>query len=810
MTIGLTSDIRSGVRALRARPATTAFAVVTLAVGIAAATSVFSVVHATLLRPLPFHEPDRLVTLYSTTKSDPADNWSGPDFLDLREQASLLEGIAGSRWQRYALRGASAPEEVRGVSVTDNFFDVLGVQALVGERFGPATRRADRARQVVLSFGLWQTRFGGSPAVVGTTVVLNEVPHTVVGVMPQGFAHPAGAGLWTSSSLRVPEPPFDFGSNPELLRAAHYFDVFARLKPAATVEQARARARAIAENLAKRYPATNGDRGVRLVSIQEAEVGDVRSTMWLLLGAVGCVLLVGCANVAGLLLVRAADRDREVFIRLAVGASIARLARQFLVESLMLGVAGGLLGVLASLWLTDAVVAMVPIDVPRLQEVRVDAVVLGFALVTALAASVLAGMAPASRWFAQSRLGTLPRSGNGVSLGRTRHLLVVGEVAVSAVLLVGAVLMMRTLAHLGAVDPGFRTDSTVSARVSLPARAYAEDRQIRDFGRNVLDRLRRTPGITTAGTVMSLPIDGGMSADLSVHVAGRPEEAGRAPVAGFQVASAGYFETMGIPLLNGRLFTEDDRDGQPLVAVVSESFARRFFAGRSPIGERLAWSDPKAPDVRWHTIVGVVGSTRHGGVRTAPRDEAYVPFDQWPMPFLWLVARGGLGAERTSNAIRAAVLAVDPGRPVTRVGTLDDLVRKSLGQPRFGGVMLTAFAVIAQLMAALGLYGLLAYGVTRRSREIGIRMALGAPRSQVLRTTLREGISLAAVGTGIGLAFALGLSRVMASQLHGVRPTDPVSFGACVVTLAAVSALASLLPALRATRIDPAVTLRSE
>ena len=427
----------------------------------------------------------------------------------------------------------------------------------------------------------------------------------------------------------------------------------------------------------------------------------------------------------------------------------------------------------------------------------------------AVLSSVLAGTAPALHAFRRRASSPDLAVGHRTSGSRARGVLVVAEVAISAVLLLGAGLMIRTLSHLGGVDPGFRVDSTVAARVSLPGPRYEEDAQIRTFSRTVLERLRATPGIAAAGAVMSLPVDAGGSANLRVRVAGRPIT-GPAPTAGFQPATAGYFETMGIPLVRGRLFTDDDREDRPPVAIVSEAFARQFFPGADPIGERLTWTDPADPETQWSTIVGVVGNTRHMGVRTEPRAEAYVPMAQAPIPYLWFVVRGDLGEENTSRAIRAAVAAVDDGRPLGAVRTLEDVVDGSLAQPRFGTRVLAAFAALALSMAALGLYAVLAYGVARRSREIGIRMALGARRRSVVAAVIKDGSRLTAAGLVLGLLGAAALSRFISSQLHGVGVSDPLSLAGCVIVLGAVSILASLLPALRASRVDPAESLRAE
>jgi len=538
MLSGLSGDLASGLRAFRHHPAATFSAVLVLALGVGATASVFSVLHATVLRPLPFPDADRLVALATWTPEDPGDNWSGPDFLDVRAEATLLGGVAGIRWLRFALTGGADPEEVRGVSVTDNFFEVLGAAAARGQVSDLAARRRDGGAFVVLSHGLWQTRFGGSPQVVGSPVTLNDRPFTVAAVMPRGFDYPHGAALWTISPLTVPEPPFDFGDSPERLRGAHYFDAIARLRPGVLRAEASDQLGSLTADLERRHGGTNVGRRARLVPLLEAEVGDLRSRLWLLMGAVAAVLLIGCANVATLLIIRASGREREVLVRVAIGASAGRLVRLFLAESLLPGVVAAGLGCLLAAWGLEAILALVPEDVPRLSEVRLDPPTLGFALAAAVAASLLAGLTPA--WHAVRRRGAGSRlaAGNRASARRTRGALVVVEVAGSVVLLLGAALMLRTLAYLGHVDPGFRAESAAAGRVSLPESSYANDARVLAFSRAVLDRLRATPGIVSAGAAMSLPVDASGSADLRVHASGRPAgEPGRA--AGFQPAAEG-------------------------------------------------------------------------------------------------------------------------------------------------------------------------------------------------------------------------------------------------------------------------------
>lgn len=809
MLQGLWGDVVIGVRMMRRRAASTGIALLVMAIGVGGTSAVFSVLNATLLRPLSLRDSDRLVSLQSTTTTDPNDSWSGPDFIDVIGRATLLDGVAGHRWLRYAMPGDPDPEEVGGVSVTPGFFGVLGVAAHLGHLPGPNDGGKGRERPVVLSHGLWQSRFAGSPGVVGRSITLNDRPFTVVAVMPASFDYPHGARLWTISSFRVPEPPFDFGDNPERLRGAHYFMAVARLAPGATVASADRQVSAITAALAARFRDTNADRRARVASLIDAEIGDVRATLWLLAGAVACLLGLGCVNVANLLIIRAAGRRRELAIRAAAGASGFRLVRQFLVESLLIGLPGGTLGVLVSAWALDVLVAAVPRDVPRLQDVRIDLPVLAFALATAIASSLLAGIVPALHAAGTRHAGPGAGRDIGVSGGRPRRVLVVVEVAASLVLTLGAGLMVRTLLHLRSVDLGFRSEAIVAGRVTLPAAKYGSDGEIREFTRSALERLAATPGVVSAGAVMSLPVDGGGAADLRVRISGRPERE-QAPVAGFQPAAAGYFETMGIPLLRGRLFGNADRDGAPAVAVVSDAFARRFFPDSDPLGQRLTWSDPADPDTVWSTIVGVVGSTRHGGAGDAPRAEVYVPLDQAAMPYFWFVARGTLGTEGTVQAIRAAVGGVDSGRPVSPVTTLDEVISRSMMQPRFAAATLGVFAVLALAMAALGLYAVLASEVVGRTKEIGIRLALGADRLSVVVGIMADSGRLVAIGAAAGLIGAAATARVLASQLHGVHATDPPTIAVCLGTLGVTAALASLSPAWRASRVDPAASLRAD
>ncbi len=806
-------DVRYAIRGLLRSPGFAVVALVTLALGVGASTSIFSVVNGILLRPLPFSDSDRLVALYRTEEDGERDNHSGANFLDIKTQSRSLSGLAGHRGMRYTVVGGETPQLVRGSSVTSDFFDVLGVPALIGRTLSPEVDLPGAERTVVLSYGMWQSQFAGDPDVLGKRLKANDELYTVVGVMPPGFEFPDESEFWAASRYAVPESPVDVGDDPATVRNLSWLGAVARLADGVTLEQAQVEMTLIAERITKQHPEV--DEGTLVVPLRESMVGDVRASLLVLLGAVGFLLLIACANVANLLLVRASAREREISVRSALGAGRVRILRQLMTESLVLALAGGGLGLLLALWGTRGLLALAPDGIPRVAEVSTDLRVLGFALAVALGAGVVFGLAPALQSFGtsfgRSAVGGAARQTAGRSRSTLRNALIVGEVAVSLLLLVGAGLMVRTLVALSQVDPGFGTEHLLSARVWIPATKYSEDEQVVWFYREVLGRVEAIPGVQSVGGVLSLPVNAGINGTFGFSIEGWAPEAGEAaPIAGFQIADSDYLETIGIPLLSGRWFTDgDDVDATP-VAVVNEALVDTYFPDQDPIGKRVVFDGPEAPEEDWMTIVGVIGNTRHFGLDQPPRAEIYQPYLQGSLPYLTLVVKSEMDVGALTSAVRGAVSSVDPEQPISGVATMEQVLFDSLGSRRFNMTLLAVFAVAAVVLAAVGLFGVLSYSVAQRANEIGIRMALGARGGNVVGQIMKQGVGLAVIGLLIGTGGAVALTRLMTSMIHGVSATDPYTFLAGAVALAAVAALASCVPALRASRVDPIEALRTE
>lgn len=812
---GLLQDVRYGIRSLASSPGITAVAVATLALGIGATTSIFSVADAVLFRPLPYPDPDRLVRIYTTDSS--RDEYRGPasgaNFLDWKAQGRSFEHLAAFDSVTVNLVGGEYPRRVWGASVTPDFFSVMGVDPILGRTLSPDIDGPDASPTVVLSHDFWQSDFEGDPSVLGRELKLSGVTYTVVGVMPPGFGFPGRTPLWLASRYRVPDPPYP-GTDPAEERGHYYFSVVGRLGEGIGLGEAQAEMSTIAERLAQSHPDTNTSKGIRLVSLRESIVTEARPVLSVFLGAVGFLLLIACANAANLLLVRASRREREIAIRTALGAGRLRIVRQLLVEGILLALCGGLLGVLVSLWGAETLIAISPEAIPRAHEVGVDLRVLAFTLVVSLLTGALFGIAPALQLGRQDVQAALKEGGTAQSASRARArlraALIVGEVAVSLLLLLGAALLMRTFLTLNGVEPGFNPAGTLAANVSIPPAKYSEDPQIAAFYRNVLDRLRSLPGVTSAGAVFSLPLRPMISASQDITVEGRPTEPGKRLLPGYQLASHDYFRTLGIPLVRGRHFTEADVENAPPVALVNEKLAGLYWPGEDPIGRRITWDDPADGEVEWATIVGIVGNTTLYGLAEGPTPEIYRPYRQAPLPWMTLVVRSDRDPADLASAVRTSVMEVDPEQPITGVMTMEKVVSSSLDQRRFNMQLLGAFALSALTLAAIGLYGVLSFSVSQRSREIGIRKALGAQTKTVVAHVVREGLRLAVAGLAIGALGGLGLTRFISGLVHGVSPVDPVSYLLAALLLTGMALLACYIPALRAARVDPAVSLRHE
>ncbi len=814
----LLQDIRYGLRMMLKRPGFTAAAIISLALGIGATTTIFSVVNAVLLRSLPYGDADRLVVLWETNSQQIAAAMKIQDhglvapgnFTDWAQQSNSFEGMAAARTVSFNWTGGERPERVIGASVTPNIFSVLGVRPLHGRAFLPADAEQGRERVVILSQGLWERRFGADPNAVGKVLTLNNESYSVVGVMPQETQYPDGAELWALARGGVPEAPGAATPNAAALRTNHYLTVVARLKPGATLAGAQAELNTVSARLQQEYPDANKGIGARAVPMHEELVGDVRPALLILLGVVGFVLLIACANVANLLLARSIARQRELSLRTALGASRSRIVRQLMTESLLLGLIGGAVGLFLAYWGVHLLVAFSPTDLPRVKEVSVDGQALFWTISLSLLAGVLAGLAPALQTSRPDPGEVLKEGGRGVNGGvrhqRMRGLLVVAEVALTLLLLTGAGLLLKSFMRLQNVDPGFDASNVLTMRVALPSYRYSGEEKFARFGAELLERVRNVPGVDVAAMTTALPLSQIESA-MSFRVDGKPgPPPGSEPIANWRSVSPDYFRALGVPLLRGRAFTEQEGKDAPGVVIINESLARSAFPGEEALGQRLVIG----MDTKPREVVGVVRDVRHTALKEEPKPEMYVPFQQAPRAAFTLVTRTTVEPASLTSSVTNAVQSVDKDQPVYNVKTMETFRSESIAQSRFNTYALSIFAAIALVMAAVGIYGVMAFSVTQRTNELGIRIALGAQPGDVLRLVIRQGMILALIGILIGLAASLALTRVMASLLYGVAATDVLTFVTVSAALALIALAASYLPARRATRIDPMVAIRYE
>jgi putative ABC transport system permease protein len=803
----LWQDIRFSLRSLRRSPGHTAAALLALALGIGANTAIFSVVHGVLLEPLPYPSPERLVMLIDANPSRGFDRFtsSPPNFIDWRDQSRSFAGMAAMTRANPSLTGGGAePERLEGAQISAGFFETLQVPPALGRGIGAADDRPGAPPVVVLSHELWRRRFGADPRLVGRTIDLDGRPHTVVGIAPEGFQFPSRAELWIPLALEI---------TPDM-RGGHFLGVVGRLKPGLSVERAQAELSVIAGRLAKQYPDTNTGWTVSAVPVRELMVEDVRPALLVLMATVAVVLLIACANVANLLLARMASREREVAIRTAIGAGRGRLVRQFLTESVLVALAGGALGLLLALWGTRALVAMNADNIPRASEIGLDPPVLLFTLALAVVTGLVFGLVPALHAARPDLQGTLKEGGRGASVGvrarSARGALVVVEVALTLVLLVSAGLLLRSFAGLAAVPPGFSSAGVLTLQLNLPESRYGEEPQMAAFYDGLLASVRGLPGVRSAGAIYPLPLGTGRYM-LSYVVDGRPEPPpGQEESSHIRFVTPGYLESMSIPLLRGRQLDAGDREGAMPAVVVNRTMAERAWPGEDPIGKRLTFDDPTDADAEWRTVVGVVGDVRHAELSTEPDAETYLPIAQDPSPFVTLVVRADGDPMRLAAPVREAVRRADRDIPVFSVRPLERVVAESLAEQRFRTTLLAIFAGLALVLASVGVYGVVSYGVTQRRHEMGLRMALGARREQVQRLVVGQGLRLVLVGAAVGLVAAYLATRLLASFLYGVRATDPLTFAAVPALLALVALAASWLPARRATQVDPIVALRAE
>ncbi len=797
-------DLRYAFRALRQHPAFTLTAVLTLGLGIGANVAIFSVVNAVLLRPLPFEQPDRLVRVWGLHPQIGHEAASLPDFLDWRAQTPSFEGLSALANTRFALTGAGEPEMIRGALVSADFFRTLGVSPLRGRMFAPGEDTRAAARVAVLGEGLWRRRFGGDPGVLGRPVQLNGTAYTVVGIAPASARIQGPVDAWTT-----------LATDTTLERRADFLHVIGRLKAGVSLTRGQDDMRAVARRLAGQYPATNTNWSVDVLPLREAMVGPVRTALLLFMLAVGLVLLIACANVANLMLARAAARGQEVVIRTALGASRGRLLRQLLTESVVLGLLGGGLGVLVAAWGVQGLGALGPGTLPRAEEVGLDGRALAFALVLSVTTGLLFGLAPAARLAG----GTLPGAGRdgsrsvagGAGLRNLRGGLVLGEVALAFMLLVGAGLLVRSFDRLLRVEPGFKTEGLLTARLLLPRAKYEDDATQAAFLAEVTGRLSALPSVRSAAVVTDAPL-GDSPPYVSFAIEGQPTRpAGTVHDVQLFSASADYFSTLGVPVVAGRAFDPSDRAQAPLVAVINHAAAVRYFGGRNPIGARLTFGERTDTAALWRTVVGVVGDVRQEGLGQPPYPQVYVPVAQSPDRWIVLVARTAVRNPLTLGPdVRGAVAALDRDLALSDVSTMEQRISGITARPRVSALVLGSFAVTALLLAAIGIYGVVSYGVLQRTRELGIRMALGAGRGAVLGMVVRQGLTPVAAGISVGMVGAWAAGRVLRSLLFQVETTDAPTFLAVTAFLAAAAILACYLPARRAALADPVDSLRSE
>jgi putative ABC transport system permease protein len=803
----LIHDLRYALRMLIQKPAFAVVVVLALALGIGANTAIFSVVNSILLRPLPYREPSRLVMVWMNNKRMNVDQdiHSYANYLDYRDQNQVFESLAAYSGVSLNLVGVGEPERIIGSSATANLFDVLGVDPLMGRVFTPDEEQIGQHRVAVLSYGLWQRRFGKDPNIIGQQILLSDVNRTVIGIMPPSFKYPhKDADIWV---------PLALDENQKRSRGSFGYYSIGRLKPGVSIEQARAEMGSIASSLENQYPDQLEGFGVNLVPLHEQVTGKVRPALLVLLGTVAFVLLIACANVANLLLARAAGREREIAIRTALGASRTRLIRQLLTESALMGVAGGVVGLLVAKWGLSALIALSPEDIPRLDQIGIDGRVLGFTLLISLATGLVFGLVPALQASKPDLNESLKESGRsstaGVERRRVRSTLVVLEVALSLILLIGAGLMIKSFSRLQKVDLGFNPDRLVSMNIQLSRTKY-QGPQSAAFFRQLIERVESMPGVESAGAISAIFIDA-LPNSTNFTLEGKPPvptaEQIETPV---DTVTPSYFRTMGIALLRGREFTEQDGlESQP-VAIINDTFARRFWPGEDPLGQRYKFGDSTS-NAPWMTVVGVVGDMRRTGLDVDVRCETFLPYTQRRfVGFLSLVVRAKSDPRGIATAVRDQVWSIDPNQPVSHIRTMDQLLDGMMAQRRLNMVLFALFGGVALVLAAVGVYGVISYSVTQRTHEIGVRMALGAGRGDVLSMVLKNGMTLVLIGIAIGLVAAFGLTRLMTSLLFGVSATDIATFAIISGILSLVAFAACLVPALRAIKVDPMIALRYE
>ena len=820
----LLRDLRYALRALAKNPGFAIAAILSLAIGIGANTSIFSITSALLLRPLPYKDASRLVILWNRSPGlgITQDWFSTAQYFDIKNGHSGFEDVAIAFGTNDNLTGNGDPERIGTIRISSNLLPMLGYRAAMGRLFLPEEDTAGHNRTALLSYGTWARRFGADPHILGKSININGASCEIVGVLPKTFSLPREVmpTLYGAENQAEILLPFPMQPDSAQNRDHEDYNIVGKLKPGVTVAQAQAEMDTLTASLRRDHPQQyppNGGLTFGIVPLQEQVVGDARHTLFVLLGAVACVLLIACANVANLLLSRAVARQKEIAVRTALGASARRIIRQLLTESILLALCGGALGVIFSILSVHWIHVLGPKSVPRLDDIGVDRQALLFTLSLSVFSGILFGLAPALR-IARIDLhsvlsdGTRGSAGTGAVWGRgnnLRRLLVVSELALSVILLIGAGLLTRSFAHLESVSPGFNPQNVLTLELTMNGHRYKDGPALLAAYRQLNERLERIPGVSAAGSITSLPLSE-MFAWGPITIEGRTPPAGENFLnADERIVSGHYFEAMQIPLRRGRLFNDFDTPTTQKTAIIDEYFAQQYWPHEEAVGKRIRTGGAESKD-EWLTIVGVVGRIKQDALDSDPRIAFYLPHSQYTTQAMNIVVRSSVAPAALTSAIKKEIRELDPDLPIYNVRTMDDRVQESLARRRFAMTMLALFAVLALALATIGIYGVMAYMVNQGTREIGIRLALGATQSNILRLVVRQGMTLALTGVGIGLAGAFALMRLMRSLLFGVRSTDPITFVAIAALLATIALVASYIPARRAARIDPMVSLRCE